>query len=261
MRSCRALLLAALLSLMTGYSSLQAQVFVTLSTLASPSSGQPGVTTINITGSGFPGGSILPANTTIALQPSAGGTIATTSASAVTTIIGSTRRVTFSIPPSISLSASTAYKVTVTGQTTASTAFATANGNWASLTINPPASISQVNPNGGSVGQSVSVTITGSFTNFVQGSTKARFGPDIAVGGAAQGTFGPVTVTSATSATANLVISGIASIGAVSVDVRTGVQQSSQPNGFSIAALALTGIKEYIYFNGKPLTVEQGIVK
>jgi hypothetical protein len=240
--------------------SLDAQVVVTLSSAASPTSGQPGVTTINVTGSGFPSGTILPASTTVSLQPAAGGAATNTSATAVTTIAGTTRRVIFLIPASISVSSPTGYKVTLAGQTTTNTTFNTPT-SFASLTINPGASISQVNPASGSVGQTLSVTITGNLTNFVQGSTQARFGPEIAVGGAAQGSFGPVIVTSSTSATASLVITGVANLGAVTVDVRTGVQQSSLPSGFSIAAVTLTGAKEYIYFNGKPLTVEQGAAK
>ena len=65
--------------------------------------------------------------------------------------------------------------------------------------------------------------MTGAFTNWASGTTKANFGPGIAVGGAAAGAFGPVTVNSATSLTANLVTSG-ASNGFRTVQIQTGSQ-------------------------------------
>src|SRR5262249_53217326 len=66
--------------------------------------------------------------------------------------------------------------------------------------------ILSVNPASAQQGQAnLAVTTTGQYTNFVQGVTQATFGPDISVGGAAEGTLGPVTVTSPTTATAQLV--------------------------------------------------------
>src|SRR5262249_8853250 len=69
------------------------------------------------------------------------------------------------------------------------------------------ATILGVTPNTGQQGQqNLSVAITGQFTHFMQGTTTASFGDGISVGGAAH-SFGPVTVTSPTSATATLNIS------------------------------------------------------
>jgi RHS repeat-associated protein len=212
----------------------QSTVTVTLSPSASPSAGQPGVTVVNVTGAGFPSGTIPPANVTVTLQPSAGGSSATTPATAVTKIIGTTERVTFQIPSSITVSSPTPYKVSVAGSTSTGVQFA--SGNTASLTINPLPQIVSVTPNSGPAGQKVSVTITGLFTNFVQGATQASFGAGIAVGGAAEGAFGPVTVASATSATAQLVIDPAAVAESQTVAVQTGVQQESLPNGFTITA-------------------------
>src|ERR1700730_1577863 len=80
-------------------------VVVTLSPAASPSTGQPGTILINLTGSNFPSGPIAPGDITVTLQPAAPGTGPTLSAipSAVTTIMGTTRRVTFQVPASQSL--------------------------------------------------------------------------------------------------------------------------------------------------------------
>ena len=178
---------------------LSAQTLVTLSPAASPAAGQAGVTSISVTGSGFPTGTITPANTTVSLQPAAGGAVVSTNATGVTTVVGSTRRVTFTIPGSVVVSAETAYLVAVSGTVSEGGTFT--SSNKATLTVNPGASISSVAPNNGQAGQTVSVTITGLFTTFVQGSTQANFGAGISVGGAAEGALGPVTVTSATTAT------------------------------------------------------------
>src|SRR5207302_1415815 len=133
------------------------------------------------------GGSILPASTTVTLQPASGtGITVATSAMAVTTIVGTTRRITFTIPSSISVSVPTRYLASLSGTTTTGIVFA--SSNLASLTINPGAAISAVNPKMGQQGQqNFIVTITGQLTNFVQGVTRASFGPGISVGGATIG--------------------------------------------------------------------------
>ena len=206
---------------------------VTLSPAASPTSGQPGVTIINLTGSGFPTGTIQPTAVTVSLQPSAGGSVVTTSSSAVTTIAGTTRRVTFTIPVSISITAPTAYAVSISGATTTNAAFA--SSNTASLTVNPAAQILSIAPNTGSPGQTLSVTITGAYTNFVQGSTVASFGAGISVGGAAEGAAGPVTVSSATTAVAQLGIDAAAPPGPRAVTVSTGAQSATLAAAFTVA--------------------------
>ena len=112
-----------------------AQAQVILSSSASPAAGSPGLTTVNVTGSNFPAGTINPASVTVTLAPSAGGTLTTATPSAVTTILGTTRRITFVIPASISVSTATPFKVTVAGSATSGTTFS--SSNYASLTINP----------------------------------------------------------------------------------------------------------------------------
>ncbi len=208
-----------------GQNLLHAQTAVTLTPTPTPTAGQPGVTSINVTGSGFPAGTILPASTSVSLQPAAGGSTVMTAATAVTTITGSTRRVTFTIPASIAVMSPTSYKVGVAGMTTTGVAFASTN--TATLTVNPPARISSVIANKAEPGQSLTVTITGEFTNFLQGSTRASFGAGIKVGGAAENTMGPVTVTSPTTAKADLAINSLAAVGGRLVTVQTGIQQAS----------------------------------
>ncbi|MGH9605831.1 MAG: Ig-like domain-containing protein [Terracidiphilus sp.] len=94
--------------------------------------------------------------------------------------------------------------------------------------------ITVINPNIGNPGQSLSVTITGRYTNWVNGTTTASFGPGISVGGAANGVSGPVTVNNATSLTANLIISAGAALGPVSVVTTTGGEVENVPGGFTI---------------------------
>ncbi|MGH9354070.1 MAG: hypothetical protein ACRD2G_18225, partial [Terriglobia bacterium] len=117
-----------------------AQTTVTLSPTASPSAGQAGVTVVSVLGSGFPSGIIPAASVSVSLQAATAGAgpSGTATATVVTTIIGTTRRVTFQIPQSIGVAAPTPYRVSIGGST--STGITFASGNSAALTVNPPAS-------------------------------------------------------------------------------------------------------------------------
>ncbi len=99
--------------------------------------------------------------------------------------------------------------------------------------------VTLINPNNIQPTQSESVAVTGAFTNWVSGTTKANFGPGIAVGGAAAGTFGPVTVNSATSLTASLVTSGAAT-GFRTVQIQTGSQTLTVNNGMDVETCTTT---------------------
>jgi YD repeat-containing protein len=151
----------------------------------------------------------------------------------VATVAGTTLRVTFTIPASIQLTAPTPYNVGISGMASSGAAFA--SSNTASLTINPGALLLTVTPSVGQQGQqNLTVTLTGQLTNFVGGSTQASFGAGIAVGGASEGSYGPVTVINATTATASLTLDPSAAIGTRTVTVQTGVQQVSLTNGFTV---------------------------
>ena len=217
-----------------------AQTSVKLNGSTSPTSGQAGLTTVTVTGSGFPSGTILPASVTVTLTPQAGGTAVTTAATSVTPGAGTSNTIGFLIPASISVTAATVYEVSIAGQTTGGTAFQSSNSS--ALTINPPSSIASLSPNNGLQGQTVSVTITGKYTNFVNGVTQANFGPNISVGGSPAGTNGLVGVTSATKATATLVINNTATLGAQDVTVVTGAQTATLTGGFTVkeAMVSLT---------------------
>jgi Putative Ig domain len=96
--------------------------------------------------------------------------------------------------------------------------------------------IQTVAPNSANAGLTLQVALTGLNTNFVQGVSVATFGPDVSVGGAPAGQPGPVTVTSATTATAALSISPTAATGAQTVTVTTGGEVASLAGGFTINA-------------------------
>jgi len=130
--------------------------------------------------------------------------------------------------PTTSGTANFTIQVTDTDSVTATQSFA--------LTINPAPTILTLSPNAANAGLALQVSITGSYTNFVQGTTTANFGAGIAVGGGVAGQPGPVTVTSPTTATAQISITASAATGSQTVTVITGSQQVSLANGFTIEA-------------------------
>ncbi|HLY20308.1 MAG TPA: putative Ig domain-containing protein, partial [Bryobacteraceae bacterium] len=95
------------------------------------------------------------------------------------------------------------------------------------LTINPAAQIQSLAPVSADAGLSLQVTITGSNTHFVQGTTQASFGPGVSVAS--------LTVGSPTTATAQISISASAATGSQSVTVTTGAEQATLSNGFTIS--------------------------
>jgi uncharacterized protein YjdB len=230
----------ALLFLLAGLflvvSSVWASTTVTLSSTTSPTAGQAGITSVNVMGSGFPAGAIPASNVTVTLQPSgSSGPSVTAAASAVTTILGTVRRVTFQIPTSIVVSTPTAYNVSIAGTTSTGVTFL--SGNASALTVNPPSQIVSLSPALALAGQTISVLLVGQYTSFAQGVTQANFGPEISVGGAPEGAFGPVTVSTPTTLAAEISIAPAAVQGARTVAVATGVQQAVLANGFTVEAL------------------------
>jgi hypothetical protein len=102
---------------------------VKMNVSASPSSGVAGVSAVNIVGSAFPllHGTISPSNVTIDLATSCGGAAAaTTTSSSVTVILGSTDRIGFLIPTSLSTGI---YFISLTGKTSDGTAFSSLSGS------------------------------------------------------------------------------------------------------------------------------------
>lgn len=96
---------------------------VKLNVATSPSYGTAGVTAVNITGSGFPtaNGAIAPADVTIKLSLSCNGAVAaSTTGTKVVKILGSTNRITFTLPASLSAAD---YYASINGKTADGTQF------------------------------------------------------------------------------------------------------------------------------------------
>ena len=83
-------------------------------------------------------------------------------------------------------------------------------------------------PAQGQQGQTLPVTLTGLYTHWAQGTTQLSFGASITVSN--------ITVSSATSLTAQLAIDGTATVGTRTPTVTTGVEVVSQANIFSVLA-------------------------
>ena len=94
--------------------------------------------------------------------------------------------------------------------------------------------VTQINPNIGTPGAAVNVTVYGQYTNWVNGTTVASFGPGISVGGAAEGAAGPVVVSGAGQFTAALTLDAAAALGPRTVTVTTGGEVENVPAGFTV---------------------------
>jgi hypothetical protein len=101
------------------------------------------------------------------------------------------------------------------------------------VSVAPTPVVLFANPNSGLQGQqSLSVSLTGQFTNWVQGTTTASFAPGI--------TVTVLTVNSPTGATAVLNIDPAATPGPRTITFTTGTEIATRANGFTI--LAQTGV-------------------
>lgn len=202
----------------------QSPASVTLVPTTAPNAAEPGVTVVNATGSGFPAGNISAANVKVTLAPASAGPALTATALSTMNIGGSSRRIAFQVAPNSQILAPTVYRVSVSGTTSTGASFASTNTS--ALTVNPAATIA-LTPASGNPGQSISVAITGRFSNFIAGSAVASFGPGISVGGAAQGANGPVTVISSTSAKVQIQIAASVPSGPVTAIVTTGSERAT----------------------------------
>src|SRR6267142_3602573 len=88
--------------------------------------------------------------------------------------------------------------------------------------------------NSGRQGQTLTITINGANTHFVQGTTEVRFGAGISVGNGRPGAYGPVTVNSPTQATAVIVIDDDAETDVRTVRIRTGDEKLSVKDAFNV---------------------------
>ena len=97
----------------------------------------------------------------------------------------------------------------------------------AAVTVGTPGSaLTLIDPNSGRQGQSLSVRIVGSATNFSQAVSQVSFGAGI--------TVNSVTVTNATTLTAAITIAADAVLGSRTVTVTTGAEVAALSNGFVV---------------------------
>jgi RHS repeat-associated protein len=104
-------------------------------------------------------------------------------------------------------------QVSLIASNTIAVGLSSAPGSFLTITITSArSSLASISPASGTQGQSVTVTLHGTNTRWVGGQTRATFGAEVSVGGAAAGAPGSVTVIDATTATAQLSISSTASL-------------------------------------------------
>ncbi len=142
----------------------------------------------------------------------------------------------FTLPNTINVSAPTRHIISVLGKTVSGKTFH--SFNTAGIKILPgeeeeEAKISVYPANNG-LSTGLSVTITGTNTNFSEGTTSANFGPGISVGNAPAGEFGPVTVNSATEAIAQITIQSGSVAGTRDITVTDGTNNYPLTQGFTL---------------------------
>lgn len=141
--------------------------------------------------------------------------------------------------------------VTLTAANTLEVKLTSAAGSYLTITFTATRTASQpvlasVTPSRTTQGQILSVTLQGTNTHWVAGQTRASLGGEVAVGGAGYGEFGPVTVVSATTAIAAVVVSPTAALeprmAQVSTPLTGGTFESvSLPAAFTVDAVASPG--------------------
>lgn len=247
LRRCAGLLATS--ALLTGFQSIVLGQ-VSLLPTATPSAAEAGLTLVSVTGSEFPAGTIIPSQVTVTLAPASPGTgdPVAVEAYSVTTVIATTRKVTFLLPASIHVGSPTVYSISIASST--SPVF---TSNQAVVTVNPSASIASILPGSGAPGSTVSVQIQGSYSNFFSGASTVTAGSGISVS--------DVNVISPTLLQAQFAIAPTASPGSYTVSVTTGgsvtppipPEVASLVNGFTI-----TGGAEPIITNVNPSAAQQG---
>jgi hypothetical protein len=122
-----------LLVLSTAPGAMASTATVQLNKWTNPPSGAAGASNVYVTGSGFPSGTISPSAVTISIAKSCfGGSPTTTKGLLVTHILGTSDRIEFLIPGSITTTGN--YFVWISGKTTTGTAFASSNCSEVTVT-------------------------------------------------------------------------------------------------------------------------------
>lgn len=211
---------------------------------------------VGIVGTGFPAGTINPAQVTVTLAPVGGGASVTLTATSITlpkpqrtrqlggrrravpADTSTTRIVNFIVPESLNLSVPTDYLVSISGSSVEGATFTTRT--QAALRVSPVPNIRSVTANTGSPGETLTLTISLVGIDLQPGVTQVSLGPGISVGGAPVGGFGPATVVNPTTLTVEARLQNNAVAGARTVRVRTGEDLLARAAAFDVAALTLS---------------------
>jgi hypothetical protein len=100
--------------------------------------------------------------------------------------------------------------------------------SYITITVTGSQASFAVSPTSGNQGQSLTVSLTGTGTNWAQGQTVASFGGEI--------TVNSLTINSATSATAQIAISQTAALAPRTITMTTGAEVVSAADAFTVAA-------------------------
>lgn len=193
-----------------------AQTPVMLSAI-SPLTAQAG-TMVRVTASGVP--AVTASQVLVELTAAAGSPVVVP-ATEIATVLGSTRRIGFPVPPSLTQLDPRQFQVRLKGTVIGS-------ANFVTLTVNPPASLGLPTPSHCARGNACTLTVAGNYTNFRQGlTTVAVDGDGIAVLN--------VTISSLTRLTATLSVAPDATASERSLFVNTGGERLTLPRAFSVA--------------------------
>lgn len=124
----------------------QAQTTVKLSGSTSPGSGSAGTSTVNVSGTGFPSGTISAANVVVSLASTCAGAGTDATVNSVQNVIGTSDRISFVVPGSLTAGS---YFVSVSGTSNGGVSF-TSGSSCAAITVvggpSPTLSINTTNP-------------------------------------------------------------------------------------------------------------------
>jgi hypothetical protein len=200
-----------------------------------PANATPGLTNASLLASGFPAGTIPPADLRARLTPTGGGPAVDLPVTSITTLIGNQRRVIFPVPAALAVATPTAFALTLVGL---SPNTPIGSLNPLPFTLLPAASLTSISPAAGRQGQTIPVQIDAQYSNFLAGQTQLS----IAGGGV---TVSNLTVVNPTRLTANLNLALNAAIGLRGLQITTGgevINAASafevQPSNASISSIA-----------------------
>ena len=141
--------------------------------------------------------------------------------------------------------------VTLSASNTLEVKLKSSPGSYLTITFtatragNPQASLTSVAPARATQGQTLSVTLHGTNTHWVAGQTSASLGGEVSVGGAAAGQLGPITVTDANTAIAEVIISPTAALeprtARVVAQTGSGEETVVLANAFTVDAATVPG--------------------